>query len=337
MKKKTNAKIKVSGLVAIIALFLLVSLSGCGGGNQSPPDELPSDYRKGTGSLKVNFGPNAPARTLYEDEKSLLVLQLENTGGYNVTEGVLAFIFDRSVFQLSSSSDRQGTLAVSNIDSESLYDIAGKSIQNPRGEEKILSYTLLPYKLRKESQVRTSQIVVKACYNYQTVAVDFVCVDPYSYVQTETKKRCEMQKVSVGATGSPVIVDSIEPTIYPIQGSDKAITGSLAIEVKSNDVVFLPGMYQRACGVDTYDVKTADVSSFMDKAVATVYFSDKILTDCDGKQITFREGVARFTCSLDATYSDATYEYEAPVRVELNYGLMQTISKTVDIKSHIEK
>lgn len=190
MKKTFNI------LSLFIIIFISIFLVSCNGGSSSGEPEPVT----GTNGLVLEFMRDSLLDSIYEGDSYYMQLELTNEGAADIREGILvATSIDKS-FTVDNYGD---------FDSINLRGDDGLF----HGETSIVEIILNSNELRPGITTTESTIAVKACYEYQTIFQDTICIDT-DIRGTQSQKPCTPQSISGSkGQGAPIIVRSVDPRI----------------------------------------------------------------------------------------------------------------------------
>jgi hypothetical protein len=300
--------------ILLIFLCVCILIIGCSGFSGNVDDgKRDEDYNRGSGSLSISFNQNAPPARVFQNQRSDIILKLQNEGSTNIRSGVVMVSVDKSVIELRDGNTQY-------------FDLRGKSTSFPQGEVKLIPFNAFALPLNVESQIRDTNIIVQSCYDYLTEVITDVCIDmdPYNIYPNSNKDVCQSRTVSPGATGGPVKVISIEPR-YSIENDvvqpNFIITVSKVTE--RAQTIFATQKAHLFCSSSRFDPED------IDKIKMYVELSDVELA-CDRSEFTLYQNQAQIICS---GFGQQTFTgtYTAPLYIRLDYGVSEAISKKISI------
>ena len=155
------------------------------------------DIHKGTEGVQITLiNPNP---NIIEEQNIFLILQLDNKGATDITDGIYNLITDRYI-QLKETKGN--------------YTLKGKTQDNPRGELNQIQIEGQSIKLPPQTEHYKTQIALQTCYGYNTKASLSVCID--TDITSKRPKPCAVKAESFsGGQGAPVAVTKIEPMMMP--------------------------------------------------------------------------------------------------------------------------
>lgn len=345
----------------LIALTLLLTAQeGCRF-KRGSTDVKDVDIHTGYQGIVINFLQDAPPLKMYEDTNFKIALELRNKGtcdvgpsskddcrGYVQIEG-----FDPSVF---NGFGGMGSFFVSprtGIFAQEIPDIPGKSVYNAEGGYDIISfpspdssaYAILP----EEVDSYKPTILATACYRYVTEATPIVCVDPDPYgIQIEDKVCTLRDVVLTGGQGAPVAVTKVEESVITTRGGGpQYIQFKIFVENKGNT---LGGKKTSSEGVGAVGRGIVmDPDAVLEErggsygcgkpdylTVDTVRISGELsgvpFNDCrpDNYEIKLDKNGRGFIICTAWIPSEGS-PYTAPLHIRLDYGYINTVSRTTEI------
>lgn len=295
--------------------LFLVLLVACQ--QQVAKEDMPTaDFRTGTQGLVMSFAQNAPPATLYETETFHALIELTNLGAADVgSPGDKIYLsgFDPRILTGIPSTG----LPVPTIE--------GKNVYNPRGgfDQVAFRGTIA----RLQSDLYPAPIVATACYGYETVASESVCIDPQPFGGRLEQKACTPQNVAAGNQGAPVAVRNIEVEARPGKTMFR-----IAISNVGGGDVFKPGMDSLAkCNPYTPEglgFEELDYVRLSGVSVGGTSITGSCRPVSNGL-VPLRQGQGTVTCELSTSGSAA---YVTPITVQLEYGYRSLARRDVTIR-----
>jgi len=311
----------------ILIIIILLLITGCGkfrrGGGPTTTISS-SDIHKGSEGIKMEFIDGAPPEEVNENVGFYVSVLLQNKGAFDINEGYFLLGIEKDYME---SEDEMKN-----------YDLDGKSIQNPLGEQKIIDFKVKSKEIDKQSEQHKTNLFLTACYEYQTDIIEEVCIDPDFYSTLPIKKSCEVEDISLTDQGAPVAVTKIEQKI--LQDIDRDVikpSFTIYISNKGNGEVIDKDKITEVCssvGVDYKTWNTIYVEAFL---------YDKQL-DCKPKKENgeSKTGYVRLKskedfvkCTDEDGIEKGRATYKTPLKIKLSYGYTETISKEVIIKKEV--
>jgi hypothetical protein len=334
MRIKMNKKMI---FVFIVAGLLIVA--GCEGGRlfgKGSKDTKPltdADVRKGVQGLTMDFVQNAPPERIFENTAFPIVVNLKNMGAFDIGDnentpditergGVLVFGFEKAYVGVATPNDK----------SKQEFDVKGRSIYNPDGDEEFRELNAKTKEIGAQSETQPSTIFATACYPYQTILGASVCVDTDVYDIGKGKKACAVKDlVFAEGQGAPVAITKIETRMFP-DGDKVKPHFIIYIENKGNGEVIKLNKVDTACSSGALDYEDFNAIDLV------VSLSDKNLNCNVGEEasesteIRLRGKEDMVRCTLNEGVDIGRDAYITPLKIELNYGYTFTISKGIIIE-----
>ncbi len=303
---------KKIGVIALIAIFLLIAGQACPRGARE--EVVEARYRVGSQGLVMDFMNNMPPPRIYDLDELRVGIELKNSGAYPSSVDGRDFIgkiylrgFDPSYIVFREGDWRE-------ID-RSLF---GKDQYNPEGGYTIMDFTSSIIELPEGVESYRPTLLATACYEYQTIANPVVCIDPNPYSAEVREKVCTVHDVSLTTQGGPVAVTRVDETIMKDKVQFKIyvqnVGGGLVVDINQLDAC--PG------NLDYTNLDKVDFSGEI---------SGEALYDCrpESWEINLYNNQGFIICY--ATKPATGDAYETPLKIQLDYGYMSSISKQVEI------
>ncbi len=314
----TKKKKKVKSLLVVLAFIIL---SGCGGRSISVPE-----IYTGTQGLEMKFLKDAPPDKVWENQLFVAGLEFANDGPVDIYNAVITLGIEEDYMELMSW-DPQSNFIIQNLNYyQSTFDILGKTLINPEATRGVVTMKLKARSLMSQSETHTSLITATACYDYQTILKQNVCIDSDIYNIHKGVKVCEADDISLSSQGSPIVVSKVETSmITNSEGTTVTPHFRMFIRNSGNGVVISSDSVT-ACSSSS--IQKDDVNELGIKAK----LFDKRLT-CSPEVFRLNEdNEAEVTCELSSGINPEQTAYISVLVVELDYGYTFSISKKVEIK-----
>ncbi len=324
----------------ILSLFLLMLTVGCQTNVLDKKTITTKDIYKGAEGLEIDFLENAPPDRVYapnnKDDRAIIMigLKLENKGAYDINNGYLAVSMEKDYME-SDISSFQSTSKKIKFDGEDhiKYDLNGKSVESPKGEEDILTFSAYIRQLEELSQSHKSAIAITSCYQYKTMATETVCIDPDIYNMKKRTKSCEIKDISLNDQGAPVAVTKIETKMLP-QEDFVEPQFIIYVENKGDGLVLDKDSIREACSsaaLDHSKLNIVEVSAYLTKKGSRIKLDCDPDNDIDTARKTLKDKKAVIRCKhKEGIEEKATYL--TPLIIEIDYGYTSTKSKIVEIE-----
>lgn len=319
-------------LKRFIVPFVLISLVlvsvGCTTREGEGGEE---NFRVGTRGLEMRFGVNSPPPRLYDDEDFRVIIELYNEGATDISGGnnrIYLSGFDSSI--ITGISTYGATI----------QDLEGKSMYNPQGDYDVVEINGYVRDLKSRNIDTLDQdLLVTACYNYETIAAPVVCIDPDPYSVTKEEKVCDANYVVdfVGTQAAPVAVTNVQVEPAPKRTQFKIYVKNVGV-----GTVIKPGFgYLDRCnpydpvGLDYNDVdyvrvdevKVGDMSI---KGSCKPLENDmlRLQSYSQSPKGASSAAIGYMICELDGITGPA---YTTPLRIKLSYGYRDSIVERVKL------
>ena len=225
------------------------------------------------------------------------------------------------------------------------FDIKGKSIFNPAGDEDFITLNAKTKKIGSQSETQPSTILATACYPYKTILGTSICIDTDIYGNRRGQKPCTVEDLKFDGQGAPVAITKIEIRMLPQDGNLLKPHFLIQIENKGNGEVVNINNVEQACTSESLDytafntirinatlsgilldcrINKEDPNSAPPPAPATIRLRDKEDIIRCTLEPSKSKGVELIDISRDA--------YTTPLKIELEYGYTFTISKDIIIE-----
>ena len=290
-----------------------------------------------------------------------------NAGAYSIpqspaeSQGVISIGREKD-YVPALSIEENSRLAKSkeqNKDNEMYFFVDGKSQINQQGDELIASLIATTGKLDTQSEHRVSTITANLCYPYKTMLSTTVCIDPDVAGLRPGKKVCAVADLPfANGQGAPIAITKIESLMVPEIDSE-VIKPQFLIYVQNvggGNPVNLAG-FRKACGNDfdkndrinnRWNVAALRAFTSSQNGVQQLVCCPNINSECpdneadlsnpdkitgfirlqdkkDFVRCTFRNGIPK---GFDA--------YTSPLKIEIDYGYVQTISANFIIQKPLK-
>jgi len=202
-----------------VAIFVFILISACTNpfGPQQTPAARPELYT-GTEGISASIIEHTPQA--YEDQPFRMSVYLHNKGTHTLTgseQGVYTLIYEHQYIEVQN-------VQYSGTGSASTYQLEGKTLANPYGQENRINYMLRTKNLPPQSQHYTTDLIFQTCYPYKTTATIPVCID--TDLQETPNQVCEAgTQTHPEGQGAPVAVTEVNTIMIPrTTTTEKAFT-----------------------------------------------------------------------------------------------------------------
>jgi len=295
-------------------------ISGCSSGSGPSSSISSADAHKGSDGIIMEFMDNAPSDEIYEGSEFYASTLVQNKGAFDVKKGYLVLGVEQGYISAENNGE--------------MYNLNGKSISNILGGQEVFEFKLRSGKIDKQSEQHKTNIFLTTCYEYQTDAGADVCIDPDFYGMNPLQKACEVKDSSFKDQGAPVAVTKIEQGMLQ--------EGNL---VKPEFIIYVQNKGKGAV-IDSSKVKDVCSSTGLDyKAWNTIYVEAYLFgkqLDCKPKSDGSKRGYIRLKgeedfvkCVDEEGIERGGPAYTTPLKIVLNYGYAETISKEIVVKREV--
>ena len=321
-----------------LALLSLVLL-GCGyisTGSGSKSQYV--DVRVGIYGLVAEFAKNAPPQTVFEDGKFAVVLRIRNAGAYDIKNGLITFGLEKDYVPQIALQDNPAAISDETLN----FDIRGKSLIDQRGEENVISLQATAGKLDPQSESKQSTLTATFCYPYKTIASATVCIDPDIANIRPVKKVCQVNDINLNrGQGAPIAVRKIETRIVPDVEKVKP-QFLIYLENTGQGIAVNPKGYTIPCqksefnGEDLWNVAYLKVYSSESKGENQLLCTPSLENDETTGILRFRDKKDFIRCTYKDGISANSDTYTSPIRIEIEYGYVQTIATNFNIQKPLK-
>lgn len=307
-------------VLVIMSLVLMIAASGCGGipGRNTEPD---IGYKRGTQGVVINFMPNYPRPTMYDNEPFDVLIEVRNKGAHTVGTGGDAvylsgfdtgIISDISTFGEPLPGNFEG---ITEFNSDGGYD----TVQ--------FQGNIVPLSIKNLDRYQAT-VLATACYGYKTIGSENVCIDPNPFSATNERKVCTPGAVSFGSQGAPIAITSVE-----VEPTPRTTRFKIHISNAGGGTVFKPGA-DKLAKCNPYHTQGLEYNEVGYVQLANVEVAGKTITpSCkpvsDSGEVRLNNGQATIFCELGGLGTGPAYT--SPLTVELQYGYRSTISRSIEI------
>lgn len=296
-------------------LIVVFVLTGCNNGTGPSISITDQEIRVGTEGLVIDFIDNMPPVKVYETDTFPVGLKLYNKGAFDIKESYILLNIEQDNVGLVKDALKRS------------IKLDGKSAGNPYGDSETINYLLKANELGKEVETITSNILVTTCYKYQTISTNSVCVDTDYYNLKNAVKSCSAAEItSDSGQGGPISITKIEPQMME---EDNVLKPAFMIYIKNNGngQVFSSDMVSSACSEQGISRESINYLG-----VEASFGSEGASLDCRPSAIKLKDNEAVIRCIYDDGIDKNKPAYSTVLRIILDYGYTQTMSKQVEIK-----
>lgn len=283
-------------------VFLLLFLASC------LPMKARLPFSAGSQGLAMEFVEKAPPESVYESTPIPFVLKLSNMGTADINNGYIAFGVDPYIDLVSNPL--------------SVFSLAGRSQYNLEGETQYLNIIANAKVLDPQSQLRSAEVRVTACYPYKTRASVTVCIDALMYNPQVQGKVCDVGSVKLSAHSAPVGVVRVDTNMIPLPDDMIQPEFIIYIENLGNGLI-----------VDALRVADACTGFNLGTAFNTLKVSARLpnqVLSCD-RELKLQKNGGNFVRCTGIPLDLRSGTYPTQLTIELDYGYVHSISKIVKI------
>lgn len=308
----------------IIFVLILAFLISCGAaGCVTRPGPVDIDIYKGSDGIVMEFLPNAPPNSAFEDSEFQIAVEISNEGAYDVIDGYLVLNLELAYMELFDWEWEEPITTISN--NQANFDLEGKSEFNVFGERGIIRARIGTKSIEELIESHTTTVSLTTCYGYKTKANPSLCIDPDIF-DLRKNKACTVKDVSLQDQGAPVAVTKIEVKMI---GHEDKIEPQFLIYIvnKGNGQIIEKDSVERVCSAGAL---ARDVFNTIHiKAV----LSNREL-ECAPNPIKLTATKRYVKCSAkERDWIDkGELAYTSVLNIELDYGYTSTIAKEVKIE-----
>lgn len=284
----------INFILIILFLLFLVSCS----------NQYSKDYSTGTEGIRIEMLDINKGDRFIQGQNLNLVLEISNQGRYDEPMGHIAISgYDPSAIFFSEPRKELPMLLAKN--------------QYTDGESKIIKLEeLQPLKVPYGSSYKTN-IMITACYNYQTKATLPVCIIPNMDEYVKGTSTCKIEPTSLSTQGAPVAVTYIEPSM-----SNEQLQFLIHIANVGKGVIIKEDHLN--------DCPTNIGLTDIDELVIEARISALGYAECTNNgRVKLIDGKGVALCYLPKGFG--TYSYTTEMEIVLNYGYSTSINKQIEV------
>lgn len=321
------------------------------------------DVYVGTEGLTAEFTKNAPPLKVFEESSFPILLRIINNGAYSIpaidkTPGVLSIGRERDYIP-SITVEQNDRLKLGQGDNEIYFSVDGKTKINPKGDEIIVSINAKTGKLDPQSEIKASTITATLCYPYKTILSATACIDTDHAGIIPGKKACTIKELAFNnGQGAPIAVAKIEQQMILI--GDKIKPQFLIfVENKGRGNPVGIGNYHSICtksdfneaNTNTEKLKNIWNVAYIKAFTAGEGYKSQLVCcpnlegKCDENENTpekmtgfvrFRDKKDFVRCIFKEGIEKNFGAYTSPLRIEIDYGYVHTITANFEIQKPLK-
>lgn len=271
------------------------------------------EVHTGTQGIALEFLTDLPPSELYENNYFEILLKISNKGASEVKRGMLVLGIEEQQIIIEGEKDHK-------------FDLKGKSTFNPEGDFEITQFRGKVRQLIPEISQHSTFITATACYPYKTEATAIVCIDTDIADVMRTKPCKPAKKTYSGGQGAPIAVKTVEPKMMTHTDPEK-IKPEFLITIQN------AGTGKAMATDKIYDACTGTPlgQDKWDAVEIKAMLSDQQL-NCRPEKIKISQADTVIICSLEEGIDKYLGTYMAPLSIELEYGYLNKILKSINIK-----
>ncbi len=311
-------------------LMILLLLYGCKKGGKYTPTITSKDIYTGRDGLVMEFFDGAPPEEVFENGVLPIGIRLYNKGAHDIEEGYLSIMLEKKYMMADTNSLKSINQEVKFKDTEHItFELEGKGVVHPKGGQEVITFTASTKELDKE--LYTSLVSIIACYDYQTRAVETICIDTDVYGLKEREKSCDAKKtLTLSSQGAPVAVTKIESDMLPDKDNPSIIKPRFEITIKDlgNGRVIGKEYVEAECSSGPVEYNLINVKAY----ISTMDENNKL--DCDNEgSLTLKRKEGSLVCVYEEGFNEDKGTYSSPLYIIMDYGYADSISRDVKIKN----
>jgi hypothetical protein len=304
----------IKKIICLIFLLILVGCSGIPFTSRKETITIP-DIHEGTTGINMKYLNRMPPTEVFENQLFEIGLEITNKGATDVQNGIYNIAVNEQFINLIDEKINR-------------FNIKGKSVYQPLGGKEQIRLKARSSELGGQITKQSTTIIANACYEYFTKATVITCIDTQELKQ-ETKVCTVQTQKPRGGQGGPVGIISVEPKIMPHENPDRVKpTYIIGIQNLGAGQIIDSNLVYDACTGRSIDKKDYDV------VFVNALLSNDIL-NCEPAQIKLRANENKIFCELSQGLDINRGNYQTPLSIELEYGYMQTLPKTVTINKKL--
>lgn len=334
---------KTKDIIVGFMIIVLLFASGCSTGKKYEPSITSKDIYSGKEGLKMGFFENTPPKEIFENSIMPIGVTMYNGGAYDIKRGYLSIGLEKEYMDIEEGSLKSINERADFRDPEHIqFDLTGKTIENPYGEQEIISFNANTKELSgtdPQSEYHDSLVSITACYEYKTTAVETVCIDTDVYGFKKREKSCEVKTLTLNSQGAPVAVTSIESEMVPSKDNPSIIKPRFLITVKNlgDGEVIKKERVVEACSSDPLSYKewgNVNIKAYLSTQDEENKLDCDIVKDgeYDDGELVLKQKEDSIRCSYEKGLDETKGAFSSPLYILLEYGYTNTISKEVKIK-----
>lgn len=318
----------------------------------------------GTQGLTAEFVKNAPPQKVFENSRFPILIKIRNIGAYNIRDYSGTISIGRETDYIPQLFLEPNNRVVYDVSKTYvIFNVEGKTQINPKGDEILASLNARTGKLDPQSENKPSTLTATLCYPYKTMLSTTVCIDPDVAGIRPGKKVCTVKELAFKTgQGSPIAVTKIEPQMIPEVGKEPSSEKDI---IRPQFLIFIENKgrgnpvnirnYKDACSRFDFaqlEKREDEIRNIWNVAFLRAYTSGKegenqliccpnIDGQCNEEErnpdkmtgfIRFHDKKDFVRCIFKEPKTDKDRvkrtddAFTSPLRIEIDYGYVQTIS-----------
>ncbi len=297
-------------VMVIVLMLLLVFSTGCVKKKSTEtfgPGVMSNKIYTGTNGINMKFMENMPPVRTYDKSGLNILVELNNKGAFETSGDIYITGFDKNLIPLKPLH-------------HSFTNLEPKSNFNEQGGFEKLSFEAQSFRLPEGTDSFPVKMLVSMCYPYETKANPVVCIDPKLYDVDVSEKACEARDISLGGgQGAPVAVTRVSADTI----EDKVHFKIDIANVGGGEVIRRSSVSSTKC---PFDLEYADLN----KVRYDIDMTSGSLEKCNpsNNEVPLTNGRGSIYCTFRV---NADNSYQTPIKIKLDYGYVDSISKNVEI------
>jgi hypothetical protein len=312
-------QIQIVKMKKILLLCVIIFLASCNGDD----DEIEKNIYIGTQGVTLDIFNNKLPDTAYENQDFNFIIKLENVGAYpssntrlivSLEKGYLEFANGNNIFEKSGGE----------------LNLRGKTTVETFNDFAVIELPIRINEIDPQSEYHDTTILTTLCYDYTNLAFVELCIDTDPYGSKSIIKTCSLQEsISMsGGQGGPISVTSIEPQMLV---NNNLVRPHFVINIQNHGggIPISTGSGGQVCNSNALGPMTYNAVSVN---VELSEFSNQQF-DCFPREVMLRHSTESVTCTLKEGVGipKTSASFMTPLKVTLNYGYTESISKEIKI------
>ncbi len=264
-------------------MVIILILAGCG--SDQGESLVQYNFKQGYDGLNIKFMENSPPEKVYPFSEFKIIVELENLGAYDITDGTITILgLDEKYFFIYPSD-------------QEFERLLGRSLTNPSGDQDQSQFYASSEDLFENAEEYVGNYFLKVNYNSEMEFSDSICIKPNMYSTYD--EGCEVEDKSYRGQGGPLAITKLEEIVSPGSG----VEFRLDLENKGRGKVGMVTLRRARLGNEPIECRFSDEIS----EVRRIEFDreeQKKVVIC---RKSFISGQSSYTTTLSIDFS---YDYE---------------------------